>query len=69
MENKSYSSDIRYCLYARKSSEEDEKQALSIEAQENEMGVIAERDSLNVVCIKKKPILQKLQAKDQFLMK
>ncbi len=53
MENKGFSSEIRYCLYARKSSEEDEKQALSIEAQENEMSLIAERDSLNVVCIKK----------------
>ena len=53
MENNSFSSDIRYCLYARKSSEEDEKQALSIEAQENEMTTIAERDGLNVVCIKK----------------
>ncbi len=53
MENNSYSNEIRYCLYARKSSEEDEKQALSIEAQEKEMMQIAERDNINVVCIKK----------------
>lgn len=53
MENNSFLSEIRYCLYARKSSEEDERQALSIEAQENEMMQIAKRDNLNVVSIKK----------------
>ncbi|MEI7690606.1 MAG: recombinase family protein [bacterium] len=42
-----------YCLYARKSTENDEKQALSIESQVKEMLAIAERDGLNVVEIKR----------------
>lgn len=40
---------IRYCLYARKSTEQDEKQALSIDSQTKEMEQIAEREGLNVV--------------------
>lgn len=43
----------KYCLYARKSSESDEKQALSIDAQIKEMLQLAQRDSLNVVEIKR----------------
>ena len=42
-----------YCLYARKSTENDEKQALSIESQVKEMLAIAERDGLDVTEIKK----------------
>jgi site-specific DNA recombinase len=42
-----------YCLYARKSTENDEKQALSIESQVKEMLAVAERDELEVVEIKK----------------
>ncbi len=44
---------IRYCLYARKSTESDEQQALSIDSQVKEMTAIAERLKLNVVAIKK----------------
>lgn len=44
---------IRYCLYARKSTESDEKQALSIESQIKEMQSIAERDGLEVVEIRR----------------
>ena len=40
---------IRYCLYARKSSEAEEKQALSIDSQINEMMALAQRDGLNIV--------------------
>lgn len=40
---------VRYCLYARKSSEAEEKQALSIDSQIKEMLTIAQRDNLNVV--------------------
>lgn len=43
---------VRYCLYARKSTESDEKQALSIDSQIKEMKQIAQRLGLNVVCIK-----------------
>jgi len=39
---------IIFCLYARKSSESDERQAMSIESQVNEMTKIAERDNLYV---------------------
>jgi site-specific DNA recombinase len=40
---------LRYCLYARKSSEAEEKQALSIDSQINEMLGIAARENLNIV--------------------
>ncbi len=43
---------VRYCLYARKSTESDEKQALSIPAQIKEMEAIADRLKLNVVTVK-----------------
>ena len=44
---------IKYCLYARKSTEQDEKQALSIDSQIKEMLAIAEREKLNVVEVKR----------------
>jgi len=37
---------IKFCLYARKSSESDERQAMSIEYQINEMKTMAERENL-----------------------
>lgn len=42
--------DLKYCLYARKSSESDERQAMSIDSQLAEMRALAENDGLNVVC-------------------
>lgn len=36
--------DPKYCLYARKSSESDERQAMSIDSQIKEMTDLAERE-------------------------
>jgi DNA invertase Pin-like site-specific DNA recombinase len=44
---------VKYVLYARKSTESDEKQALSIESQVKEMIQIAERENLEVVDIRR----------------
>lgn len=41
--------NIRYCLYARKSSESDERQAMSIDGQIKEMLQIAKREKINIV--------------------
>jgi DNA invertase Pin-like site-specific DNA recombinase len=46
-------SKVRYVLYARKSTEQDEKQALSIESQVKEMLAIAERDNLEIIDIRR----------------
>ena len=45
--------ELKYCLYARKSTEGDEKQALSIDSQIKEMAQIAEREKLNIVEIRR----------------
>jgi site-specific DNA recombinase len=43
---------INYCLYARKSTESDERQAMSIDSQIKEMADMAQREGLNVAEIK-----------------
>ncbi len=44
---------IRYCLYARKSTESEERQILSIDSQVKEMLQIAEREGLEIVDIRR----------------
>ena len=44
---------VKYLLYARKSTESDEKQALSIDSQVKEMLAIAERERLDIVEIRR----------------
>ena len=44
---------VRYCLYARKSTESEERQILSIDSQIKEMLQLAEREGLEVICMKR----------------
>jgi len=44
---------LKYCLYARKSTESDERQALSIDSQVKEMLQIAERENLEIIDIRR----------------
>ena len=44
---------VKYCLYARKSTESEERQVLSIDSQIKEMLQLAERESLEIVEIKR----------------
>tara|TARA_B100000378_G_scaffold278318_1_gene281082 strand:- start:3170 stop:4450 length:1281 start_codon:yes stop_codon:yes gene_type:complete len=43
---------LKYCLYARKSTESDERQAMSIGSQIKEMTTLAEREGLSIVEVK-----------------
>lgn len=54
---------LRYCLYARKSTEQDERQAMSIDSQIKEMMAMAQKDGLQVIAIKQESHSAKLSAK------
>ncbi|MFA7309056.1 MAG: recombinase family protein [Patescibacteria group bacterium] len=43
--------ETKYCLYARKSTESDERQALSIDSQIKEMMVLAQREGIEIIDI------------------
>lgn len=45
------SQNINYCLYTRKSSESDERQAMSIDGQLKEMYFLAKKEKLNIVSV------------------
>ena len=47
---------LKYCLYARKSTEAEDKQALSIESQIKEMTALAQREKLHIVEVKPKGV-------------
>lgn len=44
--------ELKYCLYARKSTESDERQAMSIGSQIKEMTALAEREGLLIAAVK-----------------
>ncbi len=54
---------VKYCLYARKSTESDEQQALSIDSQIKEMQAIAEKLNLNIVDVKRESYSAKASGK------
>ena len=51
LDNHASQPQLTYCLYARKSSESDERQAMSIDSQLAEMRAVAQLQRLNVVCV------------------
>lgn len=52
----------RYCLYARKSTEQDERQAMSIGSQIKEMSDLANREQLQIVSVKQESFSAKNSA-------
>lgn len=59
---------IKYCLYARKSSEQDERQAMSIDSQLKEMADLALAKGLKVVKVKKESHSAKMSAQRPVFM-
>jgi DNA invertase Pin-like site-specific DNA recombinase len=52
--------NLRYCLYARKSTESDERQAMSIDSQIKEMMEQANKEGLNIAEIRQESHSAKL---------
>lgn len=59
---------IRYCLYARKSSEQDERQALSIQSQTDEMLALAKREEIDVAEVRDESFSAKASSKRPVFM-
>jgi len=59
---------IQYCLYARKSSESDERQAMSIDSQIKEMSELANKEGLNIKNIYKESHSAKVSGTRPILM-
>jgi DNA invertase Pin-like site-specific DNA recombinase len=59
---------IKYCLYARKSSEQDERQAMSIDSQLKEMADLALAKGLDVVKVKQESHTAKMSAQRPVFM-
>lgn len=59
---------VNYCLYARKSSESDERQAVSIDSQLKEMGDLAEKENLKIVDTKTESHSAKISGKRPVFM-
>lgn len=51
--------ELKYCLYARKSTESDERQAMSIGSQIKEMTALAEREGLSIAEVKQESLSAK----------
>jgi DNA invertase Pin-like site-specific DNA recombinase len=49
MESVAKTTELKYCLYARKSSESDERQAMSIDSQIKEMSDLARKEGIEIV--------------------
>lgn len=54
--------DLQYCLSARKSTEQDERQAMSIGSQIKEMSDLANREQLQIVAVKQESFSAKNSA-------
>ena len=54
--------EVKYCLYARKSTEQDERQAMSIGSQIKEMSDLANREQLQIVTVKQESFSAKNSA-------